>query len=111
METVGLGGFATAASPEMARAAGGTPEQGVEWSKQMKVITATTNGAMNLPWVGFVGIPIGIDIRKVVASKILPIINTAIAHREGGFIGAGMVKPPMKCFEDALGEMGRAVGV
>ncbi len=36
---------------------------------------------------------------------ILPIINTGIAHKEAGIGqigGAGLVYPPMKCFEDAL---------
>jgi hypothetical protein len=110
METVGLGGFVMAASPEMALAAGGTPEQGVEWTKQMKLITLTTNKEMKLPWVEFVGTPIGIDIRKVVALDIVPIIDTAIVHREGGFIGAGTVNPPVICFKEALKEMGRVIG-
>jgi hypothetical protein len=111
METVGLGGFAMAASPEMAIAAGGTPEQGIEWSKQMKHITITTNKGIRLPWVDFVGTPTGIDVRKVVESKVLPVINTAIAHREGGFIGTGMVKPPMECFKKAVKGIAKAVGL
>jgi len=46
----------------------------------------------------------------------LPIINTGIAHKEPGIgqVGAGLVRPPMKCFEDALEafvEMLQAEGV
>jgi len=46
----------------------------------------------------------GIDIRKVVQSNILPIIDTAIAHKEPGYpiIGAGLVRPPLGCFKKAL---------
>ena len=41
---------------------------------------------------------------KVIETQILPIINTGIAHKNAGVgqVGAGLVRPPMKCFEDAL---------
>jgi len=47
---------------------------------------------------------VGIDIRKVAASGTLPIIDTAIAHKKPGhsIIGAGLVRPPMVCFHNAL---------
>jgi hypothetical protein len=77
----------------------------------MKHIIITTNKGIRLPWVDFVGTPTGIDVRKVVESKVLPVINTAIAHREGGFIGTGMVKPPMECFKKALKGIAKAVGL
>lgn len=109
METVGLGGFAMAASPEMSLAAGGTPDQGVAWSKQMRQICIATNKEMRLPWVEFLGTPIGIDVRKVVETNILPVIDTAIAHREGGLIGVGMVSPPITCFNKALRAIAKAV--
>jgi hypothetical protein len=46
----------------------------------------------------------GIDIRKVLQTGILPVINTAIAHKEAGIgmIGAGITYPPVECFEKAL---------
>jgi hypothetical protein len=50
------------------------------------------------------GIPTAIDITRVAASGILPVINTAIAHKDAGIgmIGAGIVHPPFSCFEKAL---------
>ncbi|MCL2608482.1 MAG: hypothetical protein FWD94_01055, partial [Treponema sp.] len=47
---------------------------------------------------------LGIDARKVVATGITPVINTGIAHREAGIgqIGAGTVRPPLACFEQAV---------
>jgi hypothetical protein len=50
------------------------------------------------------GVPTAIDIRKVLANGILPVINTAITNREPGRgqIGAGVVNPPLTCFEQAL---------
>ena len=48
--------------------------------------------------------PVGIDIRKVVATGITPIINTGIAHKKAGIgqVGAGTVRAPLACFEQAL---------
>ena len=45
----------------------------------------------------------GIDIRKVVQTRIVPAINTAIAHRGASrMIGAGISTPPLEPFVDAL---------
>ena len=52
----------------------------------------------------FAGVPTGIDIRLVVETRLAPTINTGIAHREPGVgqVGAGIVKAPLRCFEEAL---------
>jgi hypothetical protein len=57
-----------------------------------------------MPPLDFRGTPTGIDIRKVVATGITPRVNTGIAHREAGVgqVGAGLVRPPMTMFEDAV---------
>ena len=54
-------------------------------------------------WI-FRGTPTGIDIRKVVELGIAPRINTGIAHKNAGVgqVGAGLVRPPMAIFEQAL---------
>jgi len=46
----------------------------------------------------------GIDIIKVIETGVLPIINTGIAHKDAGIgqVGAGLVNPPVECFEQAL---------
>ena len=61
-----------------------------------------------MPVFGFAGSPVGIDVRKVVATGIAPAIDTAIAHREPGHpkIGGGLVRAPMECFTSALREFG-----
>jgi hypothetical protein len=58
-------------------------------------------------------VPTGIDIRLVVETGLAPAINTGIAHREPGVgqVGAGVVKAPMKCFEQALVAFAQAMGV
>ena len=57
-----------------------------------------------MPALDFRGTPTGIDLRKVVELGITPRINTGIAHKNAGVgqVGAGLVRPPLKIFEDAL---------
>ena len=49
----------------------------------------------------FRGTPTGIDIFKVIETKVLPVMDIGIAGRDGGQIGAGVVRAPMACFEAA----------
>ncbi|PKP58589.1 hypothetical protein CVT91_08290 [Candidatus Atribacteria bacterium HGW-Atribacteria-1] len=103
-ETAGIGGFAMAAAPAIVQFVGGTAKDAVNFTLKMYEITATENNIFKIPALDFRGTPTGIDIRKVVETGILPSINTGIAHKNPGVgqIGAGLVKPPMNCFEDAL---------
>ena len=70
----------------------------------MRSITVAEHPTYTMPALGFAGAPIGIDVRKVVQTNILPVIDTAIAHKEPGHpkIGGGLVRPPMECFKKAL---------
>ncbi|MFZ5967566.1 MAG: DUF1116 domain-containing protein [Bacillota bacterium] len=103
-ETCGIGGFAMAAAPAIVQFVGGTPDDAIRYSKTMYEITQGENNAYKIPVLNFRGTATAIDIQKVIETGILPIINTGIAHREPGVgqVGAGLVRPPMKCFEDAL---------
>jgi len=103
-ETAGIGGFAMAAAPAIVQFVGGTAKDAVNFTLKMYEITAVENNIYKIPALDFRGTPTGIDIRKVVETGILPSINTGIAHKEPGIgqVGAGLVKPPMNCFEDAL---------
>jgi len=112
-ETVGWGGFVIGGAPGILALTGGTPEEAVSYTRAMHEITVTTSPDYRMPALGFEGAPVGIDVRKVVKTHILPIIDTAIAHKDAGHpkIGAGLVRPPMKCFEDALSAFARRHGV
>jgi hypothetical protein len=103
-ETAGIGGFAMAAAPAIVQFVGGTAKDAVNLTLKMYEITAAENNIFKIPALDFRGTPTGIDIRKVVETGILPNINTGIAHKDPGVgqVGAGLVKPPMNCFEDAL---------
>jgi hypothetical protein len=110
-ETAGIGAFAMAASPAIVRFVGGTPKEAVAATLEMYEITLAENPAFAIPQLDFRGTPTGIDIRKVVRTGITPRINTGIAHREPGVgqIGAGLVRAPMACFEEAVRAMARLV--
>lgn len=103
-ETVGWGGFVLAGATGILGLVGGTAEEAVAYSRDMQRITAGSNPAYSIPALNFAGASVGIDIRKVAQTGILPIIDTAIAHREPGYpkIGGGLVRPPMECFKKAL---------
>ncbi|AIC15850.1 YlbE family protein [Nitrososphaera viennensis] len=108
-ETAGVGGFALADSPAILSLVGGTAEDALKYTKQMREITMASNDTFLVPIFDFQGTGTGIDIRKVVKTGILPVIDTAIAHREPGIgmIGAGLVNPPMEAFKGALREFAR----
>jgi hypothetical protein len=103
-ETCGIGGFAMATAPAIVQFVGGTPQDAFNFTSSMYEITVGESTAYKLPPMNFRGSPTGIDILKVVDAQILPIINTGIAHKNAGVgqVGAGLVRPPMQCFEDAL---------
>ncbi|MFD1781026.1 DUF1116 domain-containing protein [Fredinandcohnia salidurans] len=103
-ETYGIGGFAMAAAPAIVALVGGTVEEAIGFSTQMKEITTDENPNVTIPLLDFMGVPTGIDVRKVISTGILPIINTAIAHKDPGIgmIGAGIVNPPVEAFEKAM---------
>lgn len=105
VETIGLGGFAMAAAPAVAGFVGaGSAADALNYTRDMTEITWASNPEWSIPALDYQGVPTGIDIRYVVETGILPIINTGIAHREPGIgqVGAGIVSPPMACFTQAL---------
>lgn len=103
-ETCGIGGFAMAAAPAIVQFVGSTAGDAINYTKKMYEITAGENNTFTIPVLNFRGTPTGIDIRKVLELDILPQINTGIAHKNPGIgqVGAGLVNPPKKLFEDAL---------
>lgn len=103
-ETFGIGGFAMAAAPAIVALVGGTVDEAMGYSRTMNAITTGNNPNITIPALDFMGVPSGIDVRKVMETGILPIINTAIAHKDPGIgmIGAGITHPPVEAFQKAL---------
>jgi hypothetical protein len=103
-ETAGIGGFAMAAAPAIVTFVGSTPKDATNATLEMYEITVAEHKHFTIPSLEFRGTPTGIDIRKVVEKGILPRVNTGIAHKQAGVgqVGAGLVRPPMAIFEQAV---------
>jgi len=103
-ETAGIGAFAMAAAPAIVTFVSGTPKDALRATLEMYEITEGEHRHFTIPALEFRGTPTGIDLRKVVELGITPRVNTGIAHREAGVgqVGAGLVRPPMEIFEEAL---------
>ncbi len=114
VETMGLGGFAMGASPAVAGFVGaGAASEAGNFTRTMSEITVGENPEWSIPSMDYQGVPTGIDIRMVVETGLAPTINTGIAHKEPGIgqVGAGVVRAPMACFEQALLAFAESVGV
>jgi hypothetical protein len=103
-ETAGYGGFAMAAAPAITQFVGGNPQMAFDITEEMYEITHTEHSAFKIPAMNFRGTPLGIDIRRVVETGILPQINTGIAHKKPGIgmVGAGILRAPQSCFTEAF---------
>ena len=114
LETIGLGGFAMAAAPAVAGFLGaGAASEAALTTRAMAEITATENPEWTIPALDYRGVPTGIDIRLVLETGLAPRINTGIAHKEPGLgqVGAGVVRAPMACFEQAVRALAERLGV
>lgn len=103
-ETAGIGGFAMASAPAIVTFVSGSAQDALNATLEMYEITCREHKYFTIPPLDFRGTPTGIDLRLVVETGISPRVNTGIAHKEPGIgqIGAGLVRPPMKIFEQAL---------
>jgi hypothetical protein len=105
VETIGLGGVAMAASPAVARFVGaGGVSEALAATAEMREICAGEHPVFRIPALDERGVPVGIDVRRVVETGITPLINTGIAGRKAGTgqVGAGTVRAPLACFTAAL---------
>jgi hypothetical protein len=101
IETIGLGGLAQAAAFPLQTYQGGSPDVMIANNLQMYDIVVGEHPAFKIPYFSYRGTPTGIDLRKIIASKITPIMDIGIAGKGGGQIGAGLVRGHIGCFEAA----------
>jgi hypothetical protein len=114
METVGLGAFAMAAAPAVMGFVGaGRASDALAFTRAMGELTTGRNPKWAIPALDGEGVPSGIDVRKVAATGIQPAINTGIAHRKPGVgqVGAGVARAPLACFDQALVEFAKSLGL
>lgn len=114
VETIGLGGFAMGASPAVVGFVGaGNASEAAVFTRSMGEICVGENAEWTIPAMDYKGVPTGIDVRLVGETGIMPTINTGVAHKKPGVgqVGAGIVKAPRGCFEQALVAFAGKMGV
>jgi hypothetical protein len=104
METMGLGGYASAASPAVTRFVGGTVKDAVQMTQDGYKVCHGVSRDWLIPALDFKGCPVGIDMVKVNRTGLVPKSNTGIAHKKPGIgqIGGGISHAPLSAFQDAL---------
>ena len=104
MEGIRDAAVVMAAAPAITQFMGGSPQLALRTTLEMYKITFGEHENFTIPAINFRGTPLGIDVRKVMETGILPQINTGIDHKDPGvgMVGAGILRTPQKCFTDAF---------
>ena len=95
---IGLGAFSQAAAFGLQAYQGGSAEAMAANNLSMYEITVGEHPDFRIPYFGFRGSPVGIDVLKVARSGIVPLIDGGLAGRGGGQIGAGVLMAPIEPF-------------
>ena len=109
-ETIGLGGFAQAAAFGLQAYQGGSAAEMVAMNSLMYDITVAEHPDFKIPYFGFRGTPVGIDVFKVIEKGIQPVIDGGLAGKGGGQVGAGILRAPLDCFAAAAAAWSRTYG-
>lgn len=104
-ESVGLGGFAQAAAFGLQAYQGGSAQEMAAMNLAMYHITVGEHPEYKIPYFGFRGAPTGIDLERVLSAGVTPVIDGGLAGKDGGQIGAGILRAPIECFEAAADAM------
>lgn len=101
-ELVGLGAMAQACAPSLMEYQGGSYQAMVAQTEAMYPITVGEHSHFRIPALGFRGTPVGVDIFAVASSGTTPLIDGGLAGRDGGQIGAGVLRPHPSAFMNAV---------
>jgi Protein of unknown function (DUF1116) len=104
IECAGLGASVLPAAPAFAPAIGASLDDARAFAANAYRLALGEHPHYRIPALGFRGAPVGVDVRKVVETRALPLIDIMMCHRTPGIglVGMGLVSPPMQCFEDAV---------
>jgi len=106
VETYGLGALAVAGSPLSVPSVGLDPADVERIDAECRSIAAGFSEDMRFPD----GRPavLGVDARKVAATRLSPPVHTGIAHKQPGIgqIGGGITHPPLQAFDAAVEALG-----
>jgi hypothetical protein len=109
VECAGLGASVLPAAPALWPALGVDEERARELYESTRGIAFAEHPRYRVPALGDRGVPVGIDLDRVVETGVRPVIDIVMIHREPGrgMIGLGLTSPPAACFETALRKLSR----
>ena len=105
IETCGLGGMAIASAPSMASFVGDMFSDEITAIRKLGAITLATHDRFRMPAMDTENTPLGIDLLRVVETRVVPFITTGILHETSstvGQIGTGVANAPVTLFDQAL---------
>ncbi|WP_110208923.1 DUF1116 domain-containing protein [Nocardioides daejeonensis] len=100
-ETVGLGAMTQACAPSLMEYQGGSFATMLRNNESMYAITLGEHPAYRIPALDFRGSPVGIDLHAVLSTGVTPLIDGGLAGKDGGQIGAGVLRPHLGAFQAA----------
>jgi Protein of unknown function (DUF1116) len=104
VECAGLGASVLPAAPALWSALGVDHPRAQQIYEDGKAISlGEEHPRYRVPVLEDCGAPVGVDLLKVLATGVRPVIDIVMLHRHpgAGMIGFGLVSPPMACFEQA----------
>jgi hypothetical protein len=105
IETCGLGGMAMASAPTIAPFVGGRLADEIAIVHTFETIALGSHSKFRLPPMDSANPPLGLDLRKIVETRIVPFITTGVLHETSptvGQIGTGVARAPLAVFDQAL---------
>jgi len=112
-ETLGLGGYALEAAPNVIRLVGKNMKDAVRMTLDGYKVCDGVNSQFLIPSLKFKGTPLGINIIKVNKTGLVPKSTIEIVHKKAGIgkIGAGISRAPIKAFRVALKAFAKKYGI
>lgn len=101
-EVYGLGGLSAIAGPAFVRLTGGTFAEAKRRTEDARAVCLGEHMFAPVPWDDYRGFPVGVDMRKVVATNTTPTSHGGSTRLVGGQGGAGAAPIPMDCFKKGL---------
>lgn len=103
VECAGLGATLLAAAPALWPAVGADEKRARRIFDETVEIALGEHSHYRVPSLGNRGAPTGIDVHRVLETRLRPTVDIVMVHREPGrgMIGFGLTAPPMDCFRQA----------
>ena len=114
IETCGLGGMAIASAPTVAPFVGGRLADEIAAIEKMSIITLAKHNKFRMSPMDMENTPVGIDLRRVVETRIVPFITTGVLHETSptvGQIGTGVARAPIAIPDKALVALAHEWGI